>query len=103
MRTIMIVDDEPEILEKVRSCLEDNEFDVVTALNSRQALEVLQSDEEEKNIDLILVDTHMPGTEKKSAFFPVKPNSKAKDSEISNFLEKPFTKKQLLDFVKNNL
>ena len=101
IKTIMIVDDEPEVLEKVKSYLDDNEFDVVTAMNSRQALEILD-DEEDENVDLILVNTQMPGSNK-NGFFSMKPKSRAHTAKTDAFLQKPFTREQLRDFVRNKM
>lgn len=95
----MIVDDESDVIEKVKSCLEEDDFEVVTASNSREALELLTEDKED-NFGLILIDTLMPGTGK-SALFSMTPKSKMDTSKIENFLQKPFTKEQLLDFVKS--
>ena len=103
MKTIMIVDDESDILEKVKSCLESDDFDVVTATNSRNALEHMEGDKEE-DFGLILIDTPMPGSDK-SALFSMKPKSKmdADTGKMDDFLQKPFTKEQLLDFVKRKI
>ena len=40
----MIVDDEVAVLEKVKTFLESDEVDVVTASNSRQALELMEKE-----------------------------------------------------------
>jgi DNA-binding NtrC family response regulator len=98
MKNIMIVDDETDILKAVKSCLEEDDFAVVTASNSREALELMEGDKENE-FGLILIDTPMPGSEK-SALFSMKPESKVDTSRIEDFLQKPFTKEQLLDFVK---
>lgn len=103
MKTIMVVDDETSILEEVKSCLEEDDFEVVTVDNSRKALEIMENDKED-NFGLILIDTSMPDS-KKPAFFSMKPRSK-KDIDTSkeeDFLQKPFTKEQLLDFVKSKM
>ena len=92
----MLVDDDPEVLEKAKTYLEEDEFDVVTVPNSRQALELL---EEEENVDLILIDTPIPGSNE-NGFFPTKPESRMYAVKTANFLQKPFTREQLLDFVK---
>ena len=97
----MIVDDETDVLEKVKSYLENDEMDVVTANNSRQALELMENNRDE-TFDLILIDTPMPCSDK-TALFSMKPISKLEISETDNFLQKPFTKEQLLDFVKEKL
>ncbi len=95
----MIVDDEAAVLEKVKSFLENDEIDVVTANNSRQALEIL---EKEENIDLILINTPMPGGNT-TALYPMKPNSKLITSETESLLQKPFTKEQLISFIKDKI
>lgn len=102
MKTIMVVDDEASILDEVKSCLEEDEFEVITASNSRKALELMNEDEED--FGLILIDTSMPGS-KKSAFFSMKPKSKSNidTGKEEDFLQKPFTKEQLLDFVKSKM
>ena len=101
MKNIMIVDDESDILEKVKLCLEEDDFEVVTASNSREALELMEGDRED-NFGLILIDTAMPGGDK-SAFFSMKPESKVDTSRMEDFLQKPFTKEQLIDFVKSKM
>ena len=100
MKTIMIVDDEPDVLKTVKSCLESDDFEVVTATHSREALEIMN--EEEENFGLSLIDTHIPDSDK-SALFSMKPKSKMDTSKIEDFLQKPFTGEQLLDFVKRRI
>ena len=103
MKTIMVVDDEVDILDQIKSSLEEDDFQVVTADNNRRALEMLDEDKED-SFGLILIDTEVPGTGK-SALFSMKPQSK-KNIDTTNsedFLQKPFTKEQLLDFVKNKI
>lgn len=99
IKTIMIVDDEVAVLEKVKSFLEDDDVDVVTANNSRQVLELMN---EKENVDLILIDTPMPCSDK-TALFSMKPNAKLATNETESFLQKPFTKQQLINFVKERI
>lgn len=103
MKTIMVVDDESDILEQVKSCLEDDDFEVVTATDSCTALE-LMSNNNEDDFGLILIDTLLPGS-KKSALFSMKPKSRINmdASKGEDFLQKPFTREQLLDFVKSKI
>ena len=96
----MIVDDEPEVLEKVKLFLKNDEFDVVTVSSSRQALELLE--EKNEDIDLILVDTPVPGGNT-NGFFSLKPKSTMHSADTDTFLQKPFTREQLHDFVKNSI
>ena len=102
MKTIMVVDDETSILKEVKSCLEDDDFEVITVESNRKALELMENDKEE-DFGLILIDTSLPDTNK-PAFFSMKPKSKNIDtSKEEDFLQKPFTKEQLLDFVKSKI
>jgi len=103
MKTIMIVDDEENILKKMKSFLENDDFEVLTVSNNREALE--QIDETKKgNLNLILVNTNRP-SDNKPAFFSIKPTSKMNidTDNTEDFLQKPFTKQQLLSFVRNKI
>jgi CheY-like chemotaxis protein len=40
-KTVLVVDDEPDIRESLRDALEDEGYDVVTAANGREALTML--------------------------------------------------------------
>jgi len=103
MKTIMVVDDEINVLDQVKSCLEKDNYKVVTVDNNREALELIEKENEE-DFGLILIDTSMPNT-KQPAFFSLKPKSK-KSIDTSNeedFLQKPFTKEQLVSFVRKKI
>ena len=104
MKTIMVVDDETSVLDEVKSCLEEDEdIEVVTVDNSRKALELMEEDNEE-NYGLILIDTSLPDTDI-PAYFSMKPTSKKNidTSKEDDFLQKPFTKEQLINFVKRKI
>lgn len=55
--TVLIVDDDKEIVELMRDYLEDEQFKVVETYNAYQALEAL----EHNRVDSILLDVMMPG------------------------------------------
>ncbi|UCD13410.1 MAG: response regulator [Thermoplasmatales archaeon] len=99
IKTIMIVDDEATVGEKVKSYLDNDELDIITANNSRQALELMEKGE---TFDLILIDTPMPCSDK-AALFLMKPNSNLTTGGTDTFLQKPFTKEQLVNFVKGRI
>jgi DNA-binding NtrC family response regulator len=56
-RTILIADDDPHILESISEILEMHDYKVVTAINSKDALEMLTN----ALPDLCIVDLTMPG------------------------------------------
>ena len=82
---------------------ETDEFEVTTASNSKKALELMDGDNE-NHYGLILIDTQIPGSNKEG-LFSLKPKSKMNidASNKDDFLEKPFTKNQLIDFVKRKI
>ena len=54
---ILVVDDEPEFVELIKMRLEDNGYDVVTAVDGKQGLEKVKSE----SPDAVLLDILMPG------------------------------------------
>ena len=55
--TILIVDDEPSILQSLQGILADEGFEVATASNGYEALQQIEADAP----DLVLLDIWMPG------------------------------------------
>lgn len=55
-KKILIVDDEPHIVELVRVCLEDTEYDIIEAYDGEEAL--IKAREEQP--DVILLDIMLP-------------------------------------------
>ena len=103
MKTIMIIDEEKGLFEEIRSSLEGDDFEIVTAGNSREAIELMDGDKED-DFGLILINTSMPDSNV-PALFSMKPKTK-KDIDTSNaedFLQKPFTKEELLEFIKKKV
>jgi len=98
----MVVDEEPLVLNQVKTFLEQEDVEVTTATDSRQALGRLK-EENEETFDLILVNTQMPGSKKTTALFSLKPALKKQPPGIEDFLQKPFTKEQLVEFVKKKI
>jgi len=58
-KTIMVVDDEPDVRLTIKKVLEKNKYKVIEASNGDDCLEKLQKIKP----DLILMDIMMPGTE----------------------------------------
>jgi CheY-like chemotaxis protein len=95
----MIVDDEPEIREITKAFLEDNEYNVIVVPTNREAINLLE-DAKEENVDLILVKTVIPGSTD-NGFFSMRPTSTMQTADTDTFLQRPFTRDQLREFVKN--
>jgi len=98
----MIVDEETDVLKQVKATLQKDDVEVVTVRNSREALNRLR-EENEETFDLILVNTRMPGSLQTSALFSMRPTLKKLPSGIENFLQKPFTKEELIEFVREKI
>ena len=110
-KTIMVVDDEKDIRDSVRTILEKEGYNVVTAVNADDALKK----EATVNPDLILLDIMMPGTpvrkivpklKSKVAYLSVVRTSEAekedliKAKNIVDFIQKPFDVEELIRRVK---
>lgn len=98
----MIVDEEDDFLNHVKTVLENEHVAVVTARNSREALDHLK-EENEETFDLILVNTRMPGSILTNALFSINPSHKKLPGGIENFLQRPFTKEELVEFVREKI
>lgn len=68
MKTILVVDDDPDILEGVRMVLKMNGYRVITAMDGDECLQILK----EEIPDLILLDIMMPGSPVKSVVDQIK-------------------------------
>ncbi|WP_224247927.1 response regulator transcription factor [Hyalangium gracile] len=112
MKTILIVDDELDIVEAVKAILEEERYKVLTCGNGREALKCLM----ETRPDLAIVDIMMPvmngyetikAIRQKSEFeklpilimSAIAPTVKARDYSWAGFLKKPFSLKELLSHV----
>jgi len=112
VKTILVVDDEPDIRDSVKMILEKNGYRVVTAEDGDQCLNKLQ----EITPDLILLDIMMPGTpvteivkqikDVKIAFMSVVRISDARkkglciQDNVVDFFQKPFNVVDLIDRVE---
>jgi CheY-like chemotaxis protein len=102
IKTIMVVDEEEDFLNTVKTVLEKENVSVVTVRNSREALQRLEEDNEE-TFDLILVNTRMPGSLLTAALFSMRPALKKLPAGIDNFLQRPFTREELVEFVREKI
>ena len=111
-KTILVVDDEPDIRESVRMILQMNGYRVLTAVDGDDALVKIQGEKP----DLILLDIMMPGTpvseivnqikDIKIAFMSVVRISDARkkglctQGNIVDFFQKPFNVSDLVSRVE---
>lgn len=110
-KTILIVDDEPDIRESIKTILETNDYDVITAIDGDDCLKKV----DEVKPDLILLDIMMPGipveevikkiSDIKISFMSVVRISDArkkglcKQENIVDFLQKPFNITDLVNRI----
>jgi len=110
-KTILVVDDEPDIIDSVKIILEKNGYKVETAVDGDDCLKKLSKIKP----DLILLDIMMPGKpidevvknikDIKIAFMSVVRISEArkkglcKQENIVDFFQKPFNVSDLIDRV----
>ena len=119
MTKVLVVDDELDILEMTRIMLESSGFEVLTASDGENALELV----EEQTIDLILLDAVMPGIHGLDVCRTLKRNPKTRmipiiifsalgtgvdmmlddKDKADAYISKPFTRKILLDKVNEHL
>ncbi len=102
VKTIMVVDDEPDVNATVKTVLENAGYKVISAINGDDCLKKLKKDKP----DLILMDIMMPGTPVKQVVEKIKGIKIAylsvvrlneaekedlfKNKNIVGFLQKPF-------------
>ncbi|MFX1393200.1 MAG: response regulator [Promethearchaeota archaeon] len=119
--TILIVDDEPDIVNLTEKFLKLGNFETLTCGNGRDALEIIEERYEE--IALVLLDIMMPGTSGYSVLKTIKENEKFKDIIVilftvksfnediqkgkklgaDGYITKPFSGKDLLNSIKEFL
>ena len=58
-RTVLLVDDEPDILLVARLLLEDAGYQVISAADGKEALELVEAEDP----DVMFLDLAMPGTD----------------------------------------
>ena len=111
-KKIMVVDDEEDIRSTVKSLLEKNRYEVITAINGDDCLQKLAKNK----VDLILMDIMMPGTPVKKIVDKIRDTKIAylsvvriadaekeelfRDKKIVDFIHKPFDVDDLLKRVK---
>lgn len=112
--TVLIVDDEEDMLETCKMILEPYGFKIYTAVSPVQALEYIKS----KNIDVVVTDLRMPemdGLELISQIKEVSPRTEilvftayaSIETAVEsiklgafNYIQKPFSKEQFIELIK---
>ncbi len=87
-KTILIVDDEPDIVNLTEKFLKLGDFNTITCNNGRDAMEIVKENHDE--IALILLDIMMPGTSDYSVLKEIKTNEKYKNIIVVLFTIKSF-------------
>jgi len=120
-KTILIVDDEPDIVNLTEKFLKLGNFNTITCGNGREALEILEEKYDE--IALVLLDLMMPGLSGYSVLEKIKSNEdfseiivvlftvksfnediqKGKRLGADYYITKPFSGKDLLAKIKEIL
>lgn len=118
MKKIMVVDNEPDIVDLTRTVLELGGYSVVPAYSGEECLKKL----DKETVDLVLLDIMMPGMSGWDVFNRIKKKSpKVKvafmsvleisdkrkqvllDEGLADYIMKPFDKETLLGRVDNIL
>lgn len=115
--TIMVVDDEPHLVELVKAILDQEGYRIVTAESGQEALEKLET----ITPDLILLDMMMPGMSGREVCERIRKNPKTaklkvafltvaqfsevgrnvlKELKVLDYITKPFTNAELIKRVK---
>jgi len=120
-KTILIVDDEPDIVNLTEKFLNIGKFETITCSNGKEAMKVIE--EKHDQIALILLDIMMPGKSGYSVLEEIKSNERYKDIIVilftvksfnediqkgkklgaDGYLTKPFSGKQLLKYIQTQL
>lgn len=118
MKKILLVDDEPDIVEFLKYNLEKEDFEVIVGLDGEEALGKLT-----ENPDLIILDIMMPRLDGFETCKLIRENKKFKHTPIifltakageaneikgleigaSDYIQKPISPKKLIARVKSNL
>jgi CheY-like chemotaxis protein len=113
MRTILVADDDPILLDVVARTLADPDFTVLTALDGFEAVRILA----DRHVDLMIADINMPGLDGLQLGLQAKvmrPNlhiifisgtrpGRAVLPSFGMLIEKPIRPRALLDAVRRQL
>jgi two-component system alkaline phosphatase synthesis response regulator PhoP len=119
LATILVVDDEQDILEMTKIMLTASDHQVLTTLNGEDAIEIVQK----QKVDLVLLDAVLPGINGLDVCRILRRNIKTKTLPIimfsalgtgvkmmldhndraDGYVSKPFTRRLLLDTIDKAL
>lgn len=117
-KTVMIVDDEPDVLLSVAQILEANKYRAIKAKDGRECLDKLK----EEIPGVLLLDIMMPGLTSKEILGVIEKDSRLAEikvifltavhsleaeeegllasKQVVDFIEKPFTVRRMLDAIE---
>jgi CheY-like chemotaxis protein len=112
-KTVLLVEDDPDIRDIVQDVLEAEGYDVVPASHGRQALEFLSGARESERPDLVILDMMMPLVDGRHVLDAIRNNQSLssvpvvvmsavaheKPAGAAAFLRKPFSLDTLFDAV----
>ena len=87
-KTILIVDDEPDILNLTSKFLTLGNYNIITCNNGKEAIKVLE--DRYDDIDLVLLDVMMPGIDGYTVLDRIKTDEDYKDIIVVLFTVKSF-------------
>lgn len=114
-RTVLVIDDEPSVMELLTDIITEAKFNVISALNPMEGIELYRT--HQARIAMVILDYSMPGMDGKAAFEElVKINKGVKvllcsgytqeettsafgDIQPAGFLEKPYQPAVLLERI----
>lgn len=118
-KTILVIDDEQDVLEVIKKRLENNEYKVIIASNGAKGLEAASG----KKPDLILLDIMMPDVDGLEVLRKIKLKSEttsipvimltakgesktifeAEDLGAVDYIIKPYNDKELIDLIRKHI
>lgn len=117
-KTVMIVDDEPDVLATIAQILDANHYKTIEAEDGQECLEKLK----EEIPDVILLDIMMPGLTTREILSAIEKDSRLSkvkiifltaihlleaeeegllaSQQVVDFIEKPFTIRRMIDAIE---